>query len=71
MIANNADIINLLKSSGFLWGETQESLLARYLGEIREWNAYASLVSQGDLEKLEMHVVDALSLVDKCQDIVY
>ncbi len=56
------NIFGLLDAAGLLWGEVQEGRLARYLDEIREWNAYASLVSCGDLERLEMHVVDSLSL---------
>lgn len=41
-----------------------EARLEQYFGLIRQWNGFVSLVSQGDLAKLEEnHVADSLSLV--------
>lgn len=53
----------LLDAEGFHWRTEQEDLVHRYLGLIREWNDYASLVASGDVGFLfERHVVDSLSL---------
>lgn len=53
----------LLAEEGFTWDEPQRALVTRHQALIREWNEYASLVSMGDLERLEeRHVVDALGL---------
>lgn len=53
----------LLESEGIPWGPDQEAQLADYLARLRALNAYASLVSEGDLARLEsVHVPDSLSL---------
>jgi len=49
-------------------------MLEAYLALVREWNAFASLVSAGDLvgARLEAHVLDSLSIagyvVEACRD---
>ncbi len=61
--AINTTYTDLLRAEGFPWGAEQEALLARHLELLREWNAVASVVSLGDLDRLvENHVADALSL---------
>lgn len=54
----------LLAEAGIVWTDNAQAQLNRYLEQLREYNAYASLVSQGDLALLEtVHVPDSLSLV--------
>lgn len=53
--------------------EEIEADLEAYLALVREWNAFASLVSAGDLgARLEAHVLDSLSIaahvVEACRD---
>lgn len=53
----------LLGEAGISLDETQVEALDAYGALLREWNPYASLVSQRDMEKLwASHVADALSL---------
>jgi 16S rRNA (guanine527-N7)-methyltransferase len=53
----------LLAADGIPWGPEQAAQTARYLELLRDMNAYASLVSHGDLERLEsVHLPDSLSL---------
>lgn len=53
----------LLRESGIAVGPEVEASLQRYTELIREWNPAVSLVSQGDLDRLETsHIVDSLSL---------
>jgi 16S rRNA (guanine(527)-N(7))-methyltransferase RsmG len=56
-------VLQLLQRSAIEVTDAGRQGLARHLNLIREWNAYASLVSVGDLsDLLNRHVVDALSL---------
>ncbi len=53
----------LLADDGILWDEAYDRQLAQFCGLVRHWNAYASLVSMGDLKQIEaIHLPDALSL---------
>ena len=53
----------LLEADGVAWTAQAEEGLRKYLGLLREWNRLVSLVSHGDLERLEeVHVPDSLSL---------
>lgn len=54
----------LLEAQGIPWPAEADAQLARYTALICEWNAFASLVSVGDEQKIEgVHIPDALSLV--------
>lgn len=60
-IANN--IKNLLADGGIDFTESMATQSERYVALIREWNAFASLVSAKDLEALESgHLPDSFSL---------
>lgn len=60
----------LLGEAGLAWPESAQVRLDRYLALVREYNAYASLVSQGDLMLLEsIHVPDSLSLAPYVRDL--
>lgn len=56
-------VFELLNASQSGVSDTTKDRLARYLTLVREWNDYASLVSQADLARLSSrHLPDALSL---------
>lgn len=60
---NNPSINQLLAESGLILAPDTQQRIERYLELIREWNPVASLVSQGDQERLfDTHVVDSFSL---------
>ncbi|HIJ73104.1 MAG TPA: hypothetical protein HPP83_03280 [Candidatus Hydrogenedentes bacterium] len=53
----------LLALNGILLGSKAEARIAQHAKLVREWNAFASLVSENDLTVIEdTHVVDSLSL---------
>jgi len=66
---NTNNAISLLEEGGIPFSDEMCTQLQQYLGLIREWNAFASLVSVRDLNKLEDHVVDSLSLVPYAYDV--
>jgi len=58
-----AGALDALLTEGMPVSAAQQGQLEAYAGLVREWNAFASLVSAGDLAEFEnRHVVDALSL---------
>lgn len=53
----------LLAEDGIPWDDAYDRQLAQFCALVRHWNAYASLVSMGDLKQIEaIHLPDALSL---------
>jgi 16S rRNA (guanine527-N7)-methyltransferase len=53
----------LLANSGISLTETMLESLSKHIDLLKEWNAFASLVSPGDIDKIvETHLVDSLSL---------
>ncbi len=59
----NGKCIDLLGQAGITLDPEALKAMQRHVRLIREWNAFASLVSKGDLERLgEWHVSDSLSL---------
>jgi 16S rRNA (guanine527-N7)-methyltransferase len=55
--------VRLLADAGVPLGTDTTEALLKHLDLVREWNSFANLVSDGDIEYLlERHLVDALSL---------
>lgn len=57
-----AVLARLLAQDGIELRNDHLSRIERYMALVKEWNKYAGLVSMKDVDRLELHVADSLSL---------